>query len=268
MMECRELTSDFGGLVAEPEEPIKAAIESTIRSMHADAQCEEGIGGLATGVFYSKFHFSREFRRLTGTTPRRFLSAVRLNEAKRRLIVEDSGIAFVCNVVGYSSVGTFSTRFTELVGASPRAWRSHGGVLDPLEPGPGLGPYSAQGRVFISGEFADVAGPVFVGAYPDHVLQGPPAAFVRVWPGEVFRLEGLPPGRWSIIATASAPTGVVPSGDSSELVGYAFIEVSARPQRRALRLELHPRTVLDPPTVFARTGVCAARSPELVGLTR
>ena len=84
----------------EDASPMEAAVISAIEAMHADALCEDGIEGLAVENFYSKFHFSRQFRRITGTTPRRFLAAVRMGQAKEHLLTGDDGIAEVSNLVG------------------------------------------------------------------------------------------------------------------------------------------------------------------------
>lgn len=241
------------------ESPMQAAVETAIEQMHADAPCEEGITGLAVQVFYSKFHFSREFHRLTGTTPRRFLASVRMQQAKLHLLVGDSGIAYVSNLVGYSSVGTFSTRFTELVGASPRQWRVSGGHLDRIDGGEGVGQRCVQGRIRRPESAPSCPGPVFVGAYPDRVLQGAPVAWALAEPDGTFQLRGVPDGRWVIIASAAGTSAQPETFKSAELrqelMAYGFLEVGTEPQRRALQLDLRPRCILDPPMLFERTGL-------------
>nr|ABS50455.1 NapR1 [Streptomyces aculeolatus] len=77
------------------------------------------LDDLAQSVRVSKYHFLRVFTRVTGVTPGRFLSAVRLHEAKRLLLSTSLTVADISAQVGYSSTGSFTRRFTESVGLSP-----------------------------------------------------------------------------------------------------------------------------------------------------
>lgn len=251
---------------AVAETAIEGAIQTAIEQMKADAPCEEGITGLATQVFYSKFHFSREFRRVTGTTPRRFLAAVRMHQAKTHLLCDDVGIAQVSNVVGYSSVGTFSTRFTELVGVPPREWRTSGGRLDPINDRVGCGNGRIQGRVRCPGDMGYDVESVFVGAYPDRVLQGSPVACTRADIGGPFQVTGVPAGRWVLICHAEGRRTDPDRTDlppRQEFLGYGFVEISDLPEGRALQIDLHPRSVTDPPAVYERTGLWSCHSAGL-----
>jgi AraC family transcriptional regulator len=82
------------------------------------------VADMAQVANYSRFHFSREFRRATGVTPGRFLATVRIQEAKRLLLTTTLSISQVATGVGYSSVGTFSAKFKNIVGLSPSAYRA------------------------------------------------------------------------------------------------------------------------------------------------
>ena len=82
---------------------------------------------MARAAMFSKFHFSRIFRRVTGVSPGRFLSAIRLQEAKHLLVSTTLNVADISLRVGYNSVGTFSSRFTRSVGMSPTAYRRYRG---------------------------------------------------------------------------------------------------------------------------------------------
>ncbi|YCK39905.1 helix-turn-helix transcriptional regulator [Actinomadura sp. ATCC 39365] len=72
----------------------------------------------------SLFHFHRTFRTITTTTPGRFFTALRISEAKRMLVRTSTSIVDVSISVGYSSLGTFTSQFTRLVGLSPGRFRS------------------------------------------------------------------------------------------------------------------------------------------------
>src|SRR5262249_48625370 len=66
------------------------------------------------------------FREHTGVSPARFLGALRIEAAKRLLIETDDSILDICLRIGYSSLGSFSTRFTQMVGLSPGRYRQLG----------------------------------------------------------------------------------------------------------------------------------------------
>src|ERR687887_1129758 len=85
------------------------------------------IDDMARSAMFSKFHFSRVFQRVTGVSPGRFLSAMRLEEAKRLLLTPSLTVADISHRVGYNSVGTFSSRFRHSVGVSPTTYRQLGG---------------------------------------------------------------------------------------------------------------------------------------------
>ena len=71
-------------------------------------------------------HLSREFRRAFGEPPYSYLMTRRIERAMALLRRGDLSVTEVCFAVGCSSLGTFSTRFTELVGVSPSAYRDEG----------------------------------------------------------------------------------------------------------------------------------------------
>jgi AraC family transcriptional regulator len=81
----------------------------------------------ARATCYSKFHFCRLFRKATGVTPRRFLSALRLKESRNLLLDTRFTVSDISCSVGYNSVGTFSSRFTKSIGLSPSVFRRNGG---------------------------------------------------------------------------------------------------------------------------------------------
>ncbi|GLZ48799.1 AraC family transcriptional regulator [Actinomycetospora sp. NBRC 106375] len=90
------------------------------------------VEALARGVHWSAGHLSREFRRAYGESPYSYLMTRRIERAMALLRRGDMSVTEVCFAVGSSSLGTFTTRFTELVGMSPGAYRKQA-------PGPGAG---------------------------------------------------------------------------------------------------------------------------------
>jgi AraC-like DNA-binding protein len=81
------------------------------------------VEALARGVHMSAGHLSREFRHAYGEAPYGYLMTRRIERAMALLRRGDLSVTEVCFAVGCSSLGTFSTRFTELVGVPPSTYR-------------------------------------------------------------------------------------------------------------------------------------------------
>lgn len=81
------------------------------------------VEALARGAHMSAGHLSREFRRAYGDSPYAYLMTRRVERAMALLRRGDLSVTEVCFAVGCSSLGTFSTRFTELVGVPPSVYR-------------------------------------------------------------------------------------------------------------------------------------------------
>jgi AraC-like DNA-binding protein len=81
------------------------------------------VEALAQGVHMSAGHLSRQFRLAYGESPYSYLMTRRIERAMALLRRDDLSVTEVCFAVGCSSLGTFSSRFTELVGMPPTAYR-------------------------------------------------------------------------------------------------------------------------------------------------
>jgi transcriptional regulator GlxA family with amidase domain len=81
------------------------------------------VEALARGAHMSAGHLSREFRLAYGESPYGYLMTRRIERAMALLRRGDLSVTEVCFAVGCSSLGTFSTRFTELVGVPPSTYR-------------------------------------------------------------------------------------------------------------------------------------------------
>jgi AraC-like DNA-binding protein len=88
------------------------------------------VAALARAALMSTAHFSRQFRAAYGETPYSYLMTRRIERAKALLRRGDMSVTEVCLEVGCSSLGSFSARFTELVGETPTAYRArdHGAL--------------------------------------------------------------------------------------------------------------------------------------------
>jgi transcriptional regulator GlxA family with amidase domain len=83
------------------------------------------VEALARGVNMSAGHLSREFQLVYGESPYAYLMTRRIERAMALLRCGDLSVTEVCFAVGCASLGTFSTRFTELVGMPPSTYRRH-----------------------------------------------------------------------------------------------------------------------------------------------
>lgn len=81
------------------------------------------VPALARGINVSAGHLSRQFKLAFGESPYSYLMTRRIERAKALLRRGDLSVTDVCFAVGCSSLGTFSTRFTELVGVPPSVYR-------------------------------------------------------------------------------------------------------------------------------------------------
>lgn len=82
------------------------------------------VPALANVALMSPGHFSRSFRAAFGEAPYSYLMTRRVERAKALLRRGDLSVTDVCFTVGCTSLGSFSSRFTELVGESPSAYRA------------------------------------------------------------------------------------------------------------------------------------------------
>lgn len=93
------------------------------------------VEALARGIHLSAGHLSRQFRLAYGETVYQYLMTRRIERAMTLLRTTDDSVTDICFAVGCGSLGTFSTRFRELVGVSPSAYRAEGAVPLPGMPG-------------------------------------------------------------------------------------------------------------------------------------
>lgn len=90
------------------------------------------VRAVAAVAHISPAHFSRCFRRVFGETPHRYLQRRRIERSMFLLRETDRSVTDICFEVGFTSLGTFSRTFKEIVGQTPSGYRSgHGPVIAP-----------------------------------------------------------------------------------------------------------------------------------------
>lgn len=104
----------------------RQAVERVISSVSRKLDEAVSLDEMARMAYLSPFHFNRVFHEITGLPPTQFLYALRIEAAKRLLLTSQRSVTEICFEVGYNSLGTFTSRFKELVGLSPRAFRNLG----------------------------------------------------------------------------------------------------------------------------------------------
>lgn len=242
------------------------SVERAIKAMHTRYMESLTLQDLASEALFSPFHFARMFRRVTGVTPGHYLTAVRFFEAKRLLLTTSLNVSDVVSSVGYSSVGTFTTRFTRAVGMSPKQYRSAEvrGLLAAVGP-----TFRCLPRVDVARAARDrrpalrttagsVAGAVeippgaasadvLVGVFDTMIPQrGPVACQVLTDVRSVsFTINRVPTGRWVVIAMAQ-PTGGHATPETM-LIGFSRSIIVGPDRSTRVDLRLHEPRPTDPP---------------------
>jgi len=95
------------------------------------------LDALAAEAGYSRFHFARAFAAAYGEPPRAYLTRRRIERAKTLLRGANLSVTEICMLVGFSSLGSFSSRFRQLVGQSPSEYRDAAVARTGVPPIPG-----------------------------------------------------------------------------------------------------------------------------------
>jgi AraC family transcriptional regulator len=233
---------------------IVNAVERVIRAMQNSLGEPLTIDDMARTAMFSKFHFSRMFQRVTGISPGRFLSALRLQEAKRLLLASSLTVADISHLVGYNSIGTFSSRFRMSVGVSPSTYRQYGGHVAPLGEDllgdrHGHGERSAL-RGWLHHAPESRPGPIVMGLFPDRIAQGLPVRHTTLSGAGAFRLTDVPAGTWYLIAR-SVGAGHEADGDVYVATFGPLMVLEDTPPR-PFDVWLRPRMIFDPPALLAQ----------------
>ncbi len=233
---------------------IVDAVKRSIEVMQENLSEPLSIDDIAGFAMYSKFHFSREFQRVTGVSPGRFLSAMRIREAKRLLLTTDLTVTAISHTVGYNSVGTFSSRFSASVGISPSDYRRFNGFVHSVKLArkPDTGPGSSVCGSVTAPEGADL-GLIFLGLFPTRVPEGKPVSCtVLPLPGP-FEITGVPAGTWFLLGH-SVPGHACEALTEDQAVHVGSLgplEIRRDAPVSPTAFRLREMRVLDPPILVA-----------------
>jgi AraC-like DNA-binding protein len=233
----------------------RVAVDRALSAMRHRLDENLSLAALSRVAHLSPYHFHRVFRSLTGIPPGRFLGALRLQEAMRWLLTTDRSVTDICFDVGYNSLGTFTSRFTEWVGVPPTRLRALGHSLrcsdlrEAADAGPDDGT-PVEGRIGGHG-----AGPVIVGLFERQIPQGRPLACALLAGPGSYRLNAPADGRLFVLAAAlGLPPGPDPLLREASIEGVALagpLTVRGGRARGRSDLWLRPHRGTDPPLLLA-----------------
>lgn len=204
----------------------RQAVQQVVEVMRQNLGAPLSLNDMAEIAHFSPCYFNQLFCSITGAPPSRFLTALRLEAAKRLLLDTSLRISDICFEVGYNSLGTFSSRFTQLVGVSPYSFRElarpdNWQYLDafvratyrPFPPIFRSHKQTAVGTIQLpaalqtdrmegSAPRQRSSTPIFIGLYPLPMPQGKPVAYTVALESPIYMLPRVPDGRYYVFATA------------------------------------------------------------------
>lgn len=243
-----------------------ATVLPVITTMRAQSNHAFSLDDLAEMAYLSRFHFNRVFATVAGIPPIEFMTALRFDRAKELLISTDLSVTEVCFEVGFSSLGTFSTRFTQLVGLSPAEYRRVPELIDQgirivhprLTEKPGTFSNAA-----VHGEIRgldETSGCIYIGLFPTRFARGRPITGQLLEGTNEFFFPNLPNGTFTLLA-AIMPAGEglfehlridrrvrVGSGEQPIVINTGNEQVSCD-------VVIRPSRLIDPPILACLPGL-------------
>jgi AraC family transcriptional regulator len=240
----------------------RQAVERVIQVMHTHLHELLTLEDLASVAYLSPSHFHRVFHRLIGIPPGEFLSALRFQMARRLLLTTPLSVTDICFEVGYTSTGSFTSRFTQLVGLSPRILRQRAHAFEPLpredaELGPTM-PSCILRKHALEGWISPPAtfqGTIYVGLFTSPIPQGAPVRCTKLSSAGLYRFHDIADGIYHLRAAAfpvatDLQSSLLPGekmlfGNNASPLVIHHGHVFGNPD-----LVLHPPHLTDPPLVM------------------
>ncbi len=238
------------------------AVERAIQAMHAHLREPLLLEDLASIAYLSPFHFVRVFHRLIGIPPGNFLSALRFQAARRLLLTTSLSVTDICFEVGYTSTGSFTSRFTHLVGLPPRLLRQRAHEFEPL-PTERIESYPMTSfdipikNALVGHISAPVTfqGTIYIGLFTSPIPQGAPVRCTKLRSPGAYLLHDIDDGIYHLRAAAfpistDLQSSLLPGekmlfGNNMSPLVIRHGHVTGNPN-----LVLHPPRLTDPPLVM------------------
>ena len=242
-------------------EAYRTAVERAIGYMKEHLREPLDLDQLAHVAAVSKFHLVRVFDEMTGISPRYFLACLRIQRAKELLLEPRASVTDVCIEVGYTSLGSFSNSFRELVGLTPETFRALPKSLTVKQFASAVWQYLASNRT-ISGtpleglveNPSSARGFIFTGTFTRGVPQGVPFSGTVMVKAGSFRIERPDLPEFYLMAVLipftaklSAMVATLPVG----LVASLRVSNPGNSPTEKPRLRLRPLRPTDPPILLA-----------------
>jgi AraC family transcriptional regulator len=244
------------------QEVHQVAVERVIQTMHTHL-CEPLVlEDLADIACLSPYYFSRVFHQVVGIPPGEFLATLRLDRAKQLLLTTSLSITDICFEVGYVGLGSFTTRFTQLVGVSPRQLRhlARETAAPSLamrsetrrELSPQFNHAGVRGHIHTIDPFK---GLIFAGLFPKAIPQGKPTRCTLLTAPGPYTIRDVPDGRYFLMVAAlpvseNLHTYLLPQ--EGILVGIAGpLVVRHGTTHASVDLVLRAPCLTDPPIISA-----------------
>ncbi len=238
------------------------AVESAIHTMQSHLPEALTLEDLAAVACLSPAHFSRVFRRLIGVPPIEYLTALRFQRARQLLLLTSLKITDICFEVGFTSPGTFTSRFTQRVGLSPRQLRQRAQAFEPVPKSPDaqhvLNTKGTPGRSQLCGYVEAPTifqGTIYVGLFDSPIPQGKPVCCTKIEARGRYQLADVADGVYYLRAAAFplAPNLLAALLPGEQLLLGNNPDPLLISQGRVIgdpNLTLHPPRLSDPPLVM------------------
>ncbi len=239
----------------------REAIENVIQTMRTHLHEPLSLEDMADVACLSPYYFNRIFHQVIGIPPGEFLATLRLEAAKRLLLTTSLNVTDICFEVGYVGLGSFTTRFTQLVGVPPRQLRQlvrqaalpsrilqGGGDGSPLTPVPLHG---VSGHIHTIRPFSGI---IFMGLFPKPIPQARPVVGTVLYAPGPYRLGPVPDGSYYLMVAAFPPsenpqTYLLPD---DVLVGVQGpLRIQHGRADNPVDVVLRPWRLTDPPIILA-----------------
>ena len=261
--------TSMGGCLASSTRAARVeSVTLAIRFMTEHLSEPLQLADVARVGLLSPFHFHRVFRQITSTTPARFLTSLRMADARRLLLVTTNNVTEICTEVGYSSLGTFISQFGRLAGMSPTRFRDRvrqvggthvGDLAMPADRAMSEGPVGPVTGVVLGSGYA------LLGMYRAGSAHDWPTVFELTKTGRITRTDPLVDGRYIPIAVGLNPETTVrealttPTGPPG-LIGFDSKAVIVHHGEvvRPFHVVLRRRRLFDPPVEVTRPLIALA----------
>jgi AraC-like DNA-binding protein len=241
------------------------AIASVITAMRKHPQQQLTLDQQAEIAGFSPYHFARLFRDTIGIPPGEFQSALRFARGKELLLQTDASVTDICFDIGFESLGTFSSRFRQLVGVSPQTYRRLPAVVSPelfqerdpaellaLPPGP-FG--TLQGQIQHPAGTENTPMSVYIGVFSAAIARGFPVSGTFLKEHGAYQIDGIPPGTYTLLAaavpTAAGPMEHINPGTALRVASpQQKIVIAHAGDTAHMDVTLRPLSMCDPPILI------------------